>query len=175
MYSCNIFSTFIIWTSANRGASSNKKILQNNVVFPSIEHTLWKLMLHFEFGRCVLKSSKFVKTGVRSLSKLLKLRNMRLHLEIIYTNRLTLLDPVRRNRFLISRLTTMVSIGLWRPYAKLESGTNLVMYDVLLIHYVVVVYSIEIPGIHFQDQNTKQKSNNNWKINLNVIIQWDAQ
>jgi hypothetical protein len=29
-----------------------------------------------------------------------------------------------------SWLTTMVAIGLWKPYANSESGTNLVMFDV---------------------------------------------
>jgi hypothetical protein len=39
-------------------------------------------------------------------------------------------NKVRRNWFRLSWLATMVEIGLWEPYAKPESGTKLVMYDV---------------------------------------------
>jgi hypothetical protein len=37
---------------------------------------------------------------------------------------------IRRNWFHLSRLETIVAIGLQKPYAKLESGTNLVLYEV---------------------------------------------
>jgi hypothetical protein len=37
---------------------------------------------------------------------------------------------VRRKWFRLSWLTTMVAIGLWKPYAKSESGKKLAMYDV---------------------------------------------
>jgi hypothetical protein len=44
---------------------------------------------------------------------------------------LALLGQVQRNWFRIYRLTTMIVIGLKKPYTKLESGTNLVLkYDV---------------------------------------------
>jgi hypothetical protein len=44
----------------------------------------------------------------------------------------------------------MVAIGPQKPYAKSESGANLVMYDVYLTCYDNVDYGIETPGIHFQ-------------------------
>ncbi len=52
----------------------------------------------------------------------------------------------------------MVAIGLWTPYAKLESGVNLVMYDVywFATQMMVTSYQIEIPGIYFQDRNYAQ-------------------
>jgi hypothetical protein len=37
---------------------------------------------------------------------------------------------IRRNWFLLSQLVTILAIGLWKPYAKSESGMNLVAYDV---------------------------------------------
>jgi hypothetical protein len=37
---------------------------------------------------------------------------------------------IQRNWFRLSWLTTIVAIGLWKPYAKSKSGMNLVMYDV---------------------------------------------
>jgi hypothetical protein len=39
-------------------------------------------------------------------------------------------SQVRRNWICLYRLTTIVAIGLQKPYARLESGKNLVMYDV---------------------------------------------
>jgi hypothetical protein len=40
------------------------------------------------------------------------------------------LQPNLENWFRLSWLANMVVIGLQKPYAKLESGANLVMYDV---------------------------------------------
>jgi hypothetical protein len=37
---------------------------------------------------------------------------------------------IRQNWFHLSRLTTIVTICLRKPYAKSESGMNLVIYDV---------------------------------------------
>jgi hypothetical protein len=37
---------------------------------------------------------------------------------------------IRRNCFRLSLLMTIVVISFQKPYANLESGTNLVMYDV---------------------------------------------
>ncbi len=42
---------------------------------------------------------------------------------------------------------TVVAIGLRKPYAKSEAGTNLVMYD---------VYRVSMPGIHFQYHDNAQ-------------------
>jgi hypothetical protein len=54
----------------------------------------------------------------------------------------------------VSPTSTMVAVGLRKPYAKSESATNLVMYHVyLLTCYDDVVNGIKIPGIHFQYQN----------------------
>ncbi len=39
-------------------------------------------------------------------------------------------DPIWRNWFHLSRLMTIVAIGLQKPYSNSESGTNLLMYDV---------------------------------------------
>jgi hypothetical protein len=36
---------------------------------------------------------------------------------------------IRRNWFCPSRLRTIVAVDLWKPYDKLESGKNLLMYD----------------------------------------------
>jgi hypothetical protein len=38
--------------------------------------------------------------------------------------------PVQKNLFRLSQLTSIVEKGLRKPIAKLESGMNLVMYDV---------------------------------------------
>ncbi len=66
-------------------------------------------------------------------------------------------NKVRRNWFRLSWLATMVEIGLWEPYAKPESGTKLVMYDVYwLAMKMNDVYGIKIPRIHFQYQNNVQ-------------------
>jgi hypothetical protein len=40
---------------------------------------------------------------------------------------LALLNPSRRNWFRISRLVTMIAIGLRNPYAKSETGAGLVL------------------------------------------------
>jgi hypothetical protein len=43
---------------------------------------------------------------------------------------LSLLNPIRRNWFLISLLATIVEIGLRKSYAESESGANLVICNV---------------------------------------------
>ncbi len=50
----------------------------------------------------------------------------------------------------------MVAIGLRKHYARSESGSNLVMYDVLFTRYDDVVYGIEIPGKYLEYQNDAQ-------------------
>jgi hypothetical protein len=40
---------------------------------------------------------------------------------------IVLLDPSRRNWFRISRLVTIIAIGLRNPYAKSETGAGLVL------------------------------------------------
>jgi hypothetical protein len=37
---------------------------------------------------------------------------------------------VQKIWFRLSRLRTIMAIGLWKPYAKSESGTNIVIFDV---------------------------------------------
>jgi hypothetical protein len=55
-----------------------------------------------------------------------------------------------------SEFAIIVAIGFWNPYAKPESGENLVLVWRLLIHWMVVVYEIKILGIHLQYQNNAQ-------------------
>ncbi len=74
---------------------------------------------------------------------------------------LALFDLSRRNWFHKSLLTSMVAIGLWKPYAKTKVGECITCS---LTWQMVVVIRIKIPGIHFQDQNTEQQSNTAWKI-----------
>ncbi len=66
-------------------------------------------------------------------------------------------DQIRRNWFCISQLMTIVAIGLQKPYAKSESGANLVLYNVYWRATVLVSsYGIKIPGIYFHSVESTQ-------------------
>ncbi len=64
---------------------------------------------------------------------------------------------LRKNWFCMSQLMTIVAIGLQKPYAKSESGTNLVLYNVFWRATMLVsTYGIKIPGIYFQSVESTQ-------------------
>jgi hypothetical protein len=66
---------------------------------------------------------------------------------------LALLDLSQRKRFCKSQLTSIVAIGLQKPYDKTKVGKSCTC--MMFIDSVVVDNGIKIPGIHFQDQNNK--------------------
>jgi hypothetical protein len=78
-----------------------------------------RLTLHYETWRGNLFEAVKSNAEIQSVPK-----------DRMENNCLAHFDPNRRNWFRISQLATIVAIGLWKPYAKLESGANLLMYDV---------------------------------------------
>ncbi len=62
---------------------------------------------------------------------------------------LTHFNPIWINCFRLSWLATIVEIGLRKPYAKAESGANLVMFDV---HWITMM--MLFMGLLQWDQNT---------------------
>ncbi len=75
-------------------------------------------------------------------------------------NCLAHLEPIPRNWFRLSRLKTILAIGLQKPYAKSESGTNLVMYKVywlammmLFMGWKYLQYISRIRIMHNDDNN----------------------